>query len=257
MRCSLVLLLTAKMRRGWSDRVYSTDASTEGFGLCERQLGIDDVRATGSWCERWSYKQLPPSQWGARTRALHRDPLSDHQTVLGKLVLEDVSDRFDINPTCPEVEEHIIILMGKWDHTNEHITIKEGRSLVLLYRRLGRAADNRGKRHLVFVDNMSLCMSVSKGRAQSYPLFRINQQLSALALAGNFSVRVRWVPSERNPSDGPSRGQIKPGAFQGLFAVKSPQRVLKSRQKPRKSTNRKLVGHARQEVPKQKASQWC
>ena len=45
-------------------------------------------------------------------------------------------------------------------------------------------------------------------------MLRITQQLSALSLAGGFSYRVRWIPSEHNTADGPSRGQVRAGSFQ-------------------------------------------
>ena len=40
------------------------------------------------------------------------------------------------------------------------------------------------------------------------------QQLGALCLGGGFSIRLRWVISELNVADGPSRGQIKAGPFE-------------------------------------------
>lgn len=218
----IVPLLVAKLRRTWSETVFATDASPDGYGICERPLGLSSVRQIGGWNERWRFKQLPPEEWAPRTRALHRDPLVDHVTVTGVSLEEDIFNRYQRNEAFPEVDPEVMepgdwktVLMGRWGNTSEHITIKEGRALVLLYRRLCRAGHNRAKRHLVFVDNLGLAFAVSKGRASSYALLRVLQQLSALSLAGDFAVRLRWVPSEYNPSDGPSRGQVLPGAFKG------------------------------------------
>lgn len=44
-------------------------------------------------------------------------------------------------------------------------------------------------------------------------MLRIAQQAPALSLVGSFPVRLHWAPSVRNPADGPSRGQVKPGPF--------------------------------------------
>ena len=103
--------------------------------------------------------------------------------------------------------------MGKWRHTSEHITIKEGRALVLCLRRLCRCSHARHKRHLILVDNLALAMAASKGRARNFAMLRIMQQIGALSLVGSFSYRLRWLPSELNVADGPSRGQVRPGPF--------------------------------------------
>ena len=66
------------------------------------------------------------------------------------------------------------------------------------------------------MDSFSLALSIHKGRAKSFDLLRVNQQIAALSLASGFSIRVRWIASELNVADGPSRGQIDPGSYRGL-----------------------------------------
>ena len=66
------------------------------------------------------------------------------------------------------------------------------------------------------MDNLALALAINKGRAHSYALLRIAQQIASIALAGQLTIRVRWVYSEINVADGPSRGQIQPGSFKGL-----------------------------------------
>ena len=134
------------------------------------------------------------------------------------------SEQYISNNDFPEVPHNIIqpdewstVCMGKWKHVDEAITIKEGRALVLALRRLARAQWSRGHKHLILLDNLALTFSVAKGRASNHTLLRINQKISALSLAGGFAVRVRWIPSELNNADGPSRGQIKPGPFAAGF----------------------------------------
>eukprot|EP00959_Pyramimonas_sp_CCMP1952_P319333 6682196-Pyramimonas_sp.AAC.1 len=65
-----------------------------------------------------------------------------------------------------------VVLYGTWKFLGEHITIKEGRTVILALRRLSRAHRNSGKRHLLLVDNMGLCFALSKGRACSCDLLR-------------------------------------------------------------------------------------
>ena len=101
--------------------------------------------------------------------------------------------------------------IGRWGSRSEHITVKEGRCLVLSVRRLSRDSQRRGMRNLMLVDNLALAMAISNGRAHDYTMLRIFQQVGALSLACDMSLRVR-VPSEVNPADGPSRGSHLPGS---------------------------------------------
>lgn len=103
--------------------------------------------------------------------------------------------------------------MGKWKHTKEHITLKEGRALLLAVRRLSRAQKHRGHRHLILVDNMALCFAANKGRASNFGILRVLQQIGSVALASGLTIRTRWIPSEFNCADGPSRGQVCAGPF--------------------------------------------
>ena len=216
----IIPMLFASMRRPWCTTINCTDASPIGYGICQSEVDGERVQNIGRWQERWRYKRLPPAEWAPRRRALGLDVFGSVSTVVGSsncdFGLEHVVD----NEIFPEVPVEILHpklwktkKFGRWGNTSEHITIKEGRALVLAVRRLCRASKNRGKRHLFLVDNLGLVLAINKGRAHNVALLRITQQVSALALAGGFSVRVRWVPSELNVADGPSRGQIKPGCF--------------------------------------------
>ena len=56
------------------------------------------------------------------------------------------------------------------------------------------------------VDNMSLCLAITRGRFSSPNLVHCCRNIAALLLATGFRMSCRWVPSEVNISDGPSRG---------------------------------------------------
>ena len=218
----LIPLLYADIRRGWCQTVQCTDASPDGFGICETTLSSSQVESMGRWCERWRYRRLPPEDWAPRRRALARDPLSDPFTVLGWQEGDEESQQFVENDDFPEIplgylapEKWRTALMGKWD-SQESITIKEGRALIICLRRLLRSSRNRHKRHLIFVDNLGLALAVTKGRAKKFKLLRITQQVAAMTLIGSFNIRLRWLPSECNVADGPSRGQIAPGPFKSF-----------------------------------------
>ena len=131
----------------------------------------------------------------------------------------ETSYEFGENAEFEEVPFHVMrpadwrtAKMGMWQNRSEHISLKEGRCFVLALRRLSRDRQLRGKKTLLIVDNLSLAMAVSKGRAHDYRMLRICQQVAALSLAADMLVRARWVPSEVNPADGPSRGDLQPNS---------------------------------------------
>ena len=224
MECNIFIgilpLLVSDIRRPWSSTISCTDASPAGWGIVERQIGDSVVQSIGKWQERWRFRRLDPSEWKPRGRALGLDPFRDIRTVVGtKSDLDDL-DNYVANNDFPEVPHCILnpshwktVSMGKWKHSNEHITLKEARALHMAVRRLSRASHHRNHRHLVFVDNMALCFSANKGRASNFGILRVLQQIGSICLAASITLRTRWVASEANCADGPSRGQITPGPF--------------------------------------------
>ena len=64
---------------------------------------------------------------------------------------------------------------------------------------------------MVFSDSMAAILALTKGRSSQPGMLRVTRQWCALVLAFNLDPRLRWVPSERNPADAPSRRFIPPG----------------------------------------------
>ena len=217
-------LLVGDLRRSWSPTIQCSDASPDGYGICERDLALEKVSEQGLWHERWRYKRLSPEEWCPRDRALRRDPLLDIDTARASPGAIEQTDVFVRNESFNEIDHDIlrpedwrVAKTGKWKHTHEHITLKEGRALTLLARRLSRAAKFRNKKVLVLVDNLALAFSIGKGRSCNHDMLRVVQKIGALSLACNFLLRVRWIPSELNISDGPSRGSHSPGYYTATF----------------------------------------
>ena len=152
----IIPLLFADLRRDWSDEVHCTDASPDGFGVCSTFASVDEVQNVGRWNERWRYKRLPPQDWQPRRRAMALDVFSDVSTVSGTGFHEMSYDNYIENPLFEEVPNGLLHpsrwstkMMCKWEHTEEHITLKEGRALVLCVRRLSRSYKYRNKRHML------------------------------------------------------------------------------------------------------------
>ena len=61
------------------------------------------------------------------------------------------------------------------------------------------------RRVLLFSDSQVTVASIRKGRSSSHTLLRRLRYLSALLLSSGIRLVVRWIPSEVNPADEPSR----------------------------------------------------
>jgi hypothetical protein len=94
---------------------------------------------------------------------------------------------------------------GKWRET-EHTNIQELRALVGLLRHLARSTSWWCSRVLILVDSMVALGSLAKGRSSSPPLLRLCRQAAAVIMAMDIRPMLRYIPSEVNPADGPSRG---------------------------------------------------
>lgn len=216
----IIPLLVADLRRPWSDVISASDASPTGWGICEHQSSSRIAQQHGAWQERWRYRRLDPSEWRPRERAMGRCVFTDVRTARGSLHEVDDVDNYTRNEDFPEIPKDLLqpelwktVNMGTWHDQREHITLKEARALLMVTRRLSRAQHHRNKKHLVLLDNMALCFAAAKGRSAKYDMLRVLQKIGSICLACCISIRTRWVPSELNIADGPSRGQYRPGAL--------------------------------------------
>jgi len=137
----------------------------------------------------------------------------DVETARADPQAAEVADQFvrneefeEVPVSCLDPKKWKVVLNGQWKYKEEHIILKEARSLLLVVRRLSRSSKNRGRKHLVLVDNMALAFSAGKGRSCNHAMLRLNQKIGALLLAANLAISVRWIPSELNVADAPSRG---------------------------------------------------
>lgn len=94
---------------------------------------------------------------------------------------------------------------GRWAQ-REHINVLELRTITKTMRRLSMMRGCWRKKILILTDSMAALGSASKGRSSSYPLLRQCKVLCALQLGLQMLGKYRYIESERNPSDGPSRG---------------------------------------------------
>ena len=98
-----------------------------------------------------------------------------------------------------------MLVAGKWDR-EEHNNILEARGVVAVLRHLSRSSPAWHKRVLIFTDSLVTLGCLGKGRSSARGLLRVCRQAAAIQLACRIRLYLRWVPSERNLADAPSRG---------------------------------------------------
>ena len=74
-----------------------------------------------------------------------------------------------------------------------------------MVRRLTRSSAAWGRRVLLVTDSLVSLGVLSKGRSSSWPLLRLARQAGVCVLVARLRLYLRWVASERNHADGPSR----------------------------------------------------
>eukprot|EP00438_Fugacium_kawagutii_P016242 Skav225368 [mRNA] locus=scaffold476:95907:101244:- [translate_table: standard] len=98
-----------------------------------------------------------------------------------------------------------LICSKSWDHTDEHINVKEGRVVLMAIRRLCRTSSNLGTRCLILSDSMVSILAFSKGRSSSNGINKLCRRAAAYLVCGSIDIHLRHIPTDRNPADAPSR----------------------------------------------------
>ena len=204
---SLLPLMSSSMSGVWDTTVSATDSSDVGYGVCERHLPAPAVARTARTCEAWRYKVAGAIK--ARENALG---LVDSGERLPHYLQDECarvcSSQFEeVQPFILDSTAWHTVFSGRW-HYEENILRTEGRACISGVRHKLRSLRSCGRRHLLLVDNLSLALALTKGRGSSYIANRSCQQLCALSLASDCKFFVRWIPSERNCADKPSRSPL-------------------------------------------------
>ena len=118
--------------------------------------------------------------------------------MTGVLELCKLSSRRCV-PRILDASKWHVLFKGAWAYSENILRAESGVRHLLRTRRCA------GQRYLLLVDNLSLALDCCKGRGGSMLANSTRRQLAALALAGNCKFHVRWIPSERNCADKPSR----------------------------------------------------
>lgn len=208
---ALLPLAVSNMHSSWDEHPLCTDACLTGYAVMESDLPSEIAAFHGRQDERWRFKRQEGSKVAPRFSALEgRDVFSDVLTVLPSVEGEVEAD-FETNPSFPEIDKQHLdperghLLWNSQIFHKEPVHLIEARSILAAVKHRVRDSRRHGRRVLVLNDNMGVVLSIQKGRSSSYGLLRIIQRISSHCLASGVRLHVRWVPSELNVADAPSR----------------------------------------------------
>ena len=200
-----MLFLVSDWCLPWSPVVSCSDSSLYGFGICCSRWPLEEVSAAGRVLEksRFRLKEHSARDSALTSAGFVKDDAGHWQA--------GTDSRWDVDPEFPEVPSRGLHrrlwepkLWGPWRHA-ENIFVLESRALVKALRRLALTARVRNMRLLFLVDNMSVCLSFDRSRCRDFKVLVQIRRFVAFCLAKNLKVAIRWIPSELNNSDEPSR----------------------------------------------------
>ena len=215
LRCfmGVCFLLTQDWWRPWNRAVTSSDSSLSGYGVSQAWWPADVVAEAGRQSERSRFRRR--ESHSARESALtaagfHFDGQrwGPFDTEGLKRLAEagwEIDRQFQEIPAFGLKREHWWPkFWGAWKH-RENIGILEARTVLKAVKRFCLTRFGHDVRHLHLCDNLGVVLSIERSRSKNYKLLKIIRCISAFLLARNVSLSIRWIPSELNFSDEPSR----------------------------------------------------
>ena len=209
---SLAPLIVQKLGSDWSQNVLAVlavDASEWGLGVVSGTFAWHEVKQYSNFNEGWRFREQLTSN-ARKFTFLEDDKL--RTAVLEEDIPEDTPNMAMHSASMPFSavdREWKVVGRVQWQQS-ESMPVLEARATLYGARHLLRKLENHGGRLLILTDSMTAACAFSTGRAETWRLRSVVQKVSALLLATGSSLNLRWVLSEWNPSDGPSRGLRSP-----------------------------------------------
>lgn len=211
----LMIFLRSDWWRPWNDLVCCSDASTTGFGVCTSFWKREDVMSVGRVKERCRFKRS--SSHSAREASLTsagfvRDSVTG-QWRAGEIDGTDYLEQsgWELVDNFPEVPARLLHkdlwvprLWGKWSF-EESILILEARAAAKALRRVAMSVFGNHVRQLFLFDNMSLVLALERSRSRQFGLLKRIRLFNSYCIARGIQPSFRWLPSELNNADEPSR----------------------------------------------------
>ena len=206
----LLPLLRSQWWLLWFPRPVATDASEFAYGVCFGSWPEGSTARTGRTNECAWFKRLPGRS--ARDHFFAQSGIEGDGDGGWKLRSAHTVEWAETED-FPEVPLDLLagelwtpVISRPWkEEASEDIYIFEMRALLRGIEALISEFSLEDCRIVCLVDNMSVALSVSRRRSKDFVALTLIRRIVALALVFNIKVVVRWIPSEANCSDAPSR----------------------------------------------------
>ena len=223
--CGIAPLIWRDLSLPWCQQVTAIDASTWGMGATVAEFPLNEVVELGRFSERWRFESEALSK--LRSTAFGADVAVGSEEADANLWATTTSQACSgikpIQVVDQKSEEEVfkqlpfstvdrawkVVGRSRWRRV-EAIPVLEARASLYAVKHALRSQGAFGKRHLVLSDSISAICALDRGRGKAFRMRRVSQQVCALTLATNTAFCYRWLPSEWNPADGPSRGSYFP-----------------------------------------------
>ena len=212
---NLMIYLHADWTRPWNTYVTASDASLTGYGIVSSVWDSSEVSMVGRCLERGRFRKR--GSHSARDSALTaagfvRDEVT-REWRAGVLEANEflTLSGWELNHDFLEVPGYLLHkdrwtprLWGTWNHESGILEL-ESRALVKSLRRIAMSIFGHDIRQLCLTDNMSVCLAFDRSRSKNYFMLKQIRLFNAYCLSRNISCTIRWIPSELNSADEPSR----------------------------------------------------
>jgi hypothetical protein len=213
---ALLPLLHTSWNRRVANLVAASDASEDGGGITMTNLSDSAVHDLTTFCERERFKRLYGGK-GARAcaaKAMENVPLNPLKDVITggpqPVNFDHCTELWETDGSFLEApyEE---MLQSHWVTTDqvrwrydEVIHNLEARMVVRAATQLTNVC-LPGDHAVILCDNLAVVLAMSRRRSKDFHLLRYTRQLAAISLASQITFHIRWIASETNPADLPSR----------------------------------------------------
>ena len=209
----LMPLLRASWTLPWCPTPVASDASEQGYGICIGDWPQGETTRVGRVPERARFRKLGGT--GAREHYFEQAGLAINDEGEWTAVEDGAKNRviaWDVDKDFPEVPAPLLagerwrpVVARAWARKDEDIFVYEARALVRAVEVLCAEMQVSSCRVLCLVDNMSVALCFSRRRSKEYVVITLIRRFIAICITRNIKAYIRWIPSELNASDAPSR----------------------------------------------------
>ncbi|CAK0803561.1 unnamed protein product [Prorocentrum cordatum] len=165
------------------------------------------LRRVGSLSERSRFRGVLTADYAPRDTLVEQQLL--HASA-ADVTAEGTLTHFEEVPAARLLADPWAVAAARRWRRAAAIHVLEAEGARWAVRRLARNSQLHGHRHLILGDNLGAVCACEKGRAAHFALNVVCREICAISIAAGMQLRFRWIPSELNPGDAPSR-RFMPG----------------------------------------------